>query len=42
MEQSGCGEECRRTSTFYKALRCYEVVGLVVVESIPKSLRLQA
>jgi hypothetical protein len=35
MEYSGCGDECRRTAIFYKALRCIEVVGLARVERIP-------
>jgi hypothetical protein len=25
MELSGCGDECRRTANFYKAVRCFEV-----------------
>jgi hypothetical protein len=35
MELPGCEDKCRRTANFYKALRCYEVVGLAGVEKSP-------
>ena len=34
MEQSGGGDDCRRTADFYEALCCYEVVGLAGVVRI--------
>jgi hypothetical protein len=42
MEQSRCGDECRRTVNFYEDLRCCEMLGLASVERIPPTLRLQA
>jgi len=37
MEWSGCGDDCRRTSNYYEALRCYELFGLAGVERTPIS-----
>ena len=42
MEQSCCGDESRLTANFYEALRCYEMLGMADVETMPASHRLHA
>jgi hypothetical protein len=38
MEQSGCEDEFRRNANFQEFLRCYEVLSMAGVETIPRLL----